>query len=365
MFADLPRRSDCSDKKMMNKTIPPGCVQACPGCKYREKSAEESDALKMLWVQKNLLAEISPIRTPAQRWHYRKKALLHARVLEGAWQFGFIRRMGRDEEFIPIPNCPIHEHYISQVLNQLRLPLDLPLVFVLIQGRALTFVLKCAKDLRWEKELDFKIPQMEAQWINWNPAAGRRVLSSKHWTLLQGKKWIGDEFLHGPSGFQQVSGLASQAIEQSEGFFAELDLDYGIDLYSGLGLSLKRWKQNNWHVLGVELGGESVEAARMNSGAEILVGRVEERIPQLKNFLRNRTKEDFFVFTNPPRGGHDPRVNEFLCETRPSRIAYLSCNVKSLAADIAALGYKIRSVQPYDFFPQTDHVEVLALLERP
>lgn len=345
------------------KSIPPGCVQECPGCKYREKSANESDALKMLWVQKNVLAEVSPILSPSQRWHYRKKALLHARVVEGCWQFGFIRRRGRAEEFIAIPDCPIHEEYIAEVLNQLHLPLDLPLAFVLIQGRALTFVLKCAPDFRWEKELNFAIPQMESLWINWNPAAGRRVLSSKHWSLLRGKKWIGQDFKHGPSGFQQVSGLASQAISQAENFFTESKLKIGLDLYSGLGLSLRAWKKNHLDVLGVELGGESVEAARMNSGAEILVGRVEERIPQLKKFLQERPGE-FFVFSNPPRGGHDPRVNDFLRELRPQRLAYLSCNVKTMAADIAALGYEIKTVQPYDFFPQTDHVEVLALLER-
>ena len=53
-------------------------------------------------------------------------------------------------------------------------------------------------------------------------------------------------------------------------------------------------------------------------------------------------------------------------EFRPERMAYLSCSAGTLSRDLAALtaaGYTVEALTPYDFFPQTRHVEILALLK--
>lgn len=314
----------------------------------------------MRWVESNISCAVNEIISPSKRWHYRKKALLHARW-QGKWEFGFLKKKGREEFFIPIPNCPIHEPYIPKILDFLseNLPENIPLKFILIQGGALTFVLKTS-ERGFEKELPHQIPGIESIWINWNPSAGRRVLNSKTWSHLSGAKWLGVPFQHGPSGFQQVSELSLHALDRAEKFLSEPNIETIFDLYSGIGISLSRWQKRGWKAVGVELNGECCEAARLNSNAEVLIGRVEERLPQLQKMICG----DFLVYTNPPRGGHHENVIEFFRKHRPKRIAYLSCNVKSLAADIRLLDYKICSIQPYDFFPQTDHVEVLALLER-
>jgi 23S rRNA (uracil1939-C5)-methyltransferase len=70
---------------------------------------------------------------------------------------------------------------------------------------------------------------------------------------------------------------------------------------------------------------------------------------------------------DPPRRGLPPGCTEALAELAPRRIAMLSCDPATLARDLAKLctrGFALRSVRGFDLFPQTAHVEALAVLER-
>ena len=69
---------------------------------------------------------------------------------------------------------------------------------------------------------------------------------------------------------------------------------------------------------------------------------------------------------DPSRSGCQPSVLDALLASPPARIAYVSCDPKSLARDLAILArsYRVDSVQPLDMFPQTHHVECLASLSR-
>ena len=178
--------------------------------------------------------------------------------------------------------------------------------------------------------------------------------------LVAGSRWIkSGEIWHGPTAFRQIlAELEDDAQTMAEKFFREFYPRQVVDFYSGIGVSLRRWQKAGWSAQGVELSGEAIEAARLNApGSTLWTGRVEERLPQLV------PGADFVVYTNPPRTGHDSRVNQWLSEKAPLAIAYLSCNVKNLKRDLADLpNYRLEKIQPFDFFPQTDHVEVLALL---
>ena len=78
------------------------------------------------------------------------------------------------------------------------------------------------------------------------------------------------------------------------------------------------------------------------------------------------------VLVNPPRTGLDPTIPEILERAAagtsgpaPDVLLYVSCNPATLARDLARLpSYEIRRVTPYDMFPQTAHVETLAVLAR-
>jgi 23S rRNA (uracil1939-C5)-methyltransferase len=91
-----------------------------------------------------------------------------------------------------------------------------------------------------------------------------------------------------------------------------------------------------------------------------LAGRVEE--------VLHRLPEPDLVMLNPPRGGAARRVTQTLERFgqagRVRRLAYVSCDPATLARDLTRLpSYRLRRVTAYDLFPQTAHVETLALLE--
>ena len=74
------------------------------------------------------------------------------------------------------------------------------------------------------------------------------------------------------------------------------------------------------------------------------------------------------AYVNPPRSGLEAPVTAALAtDLRPMRLAYLSCSAGTLARDLSVLeaaGYRVKAIEPYDFFPLTHHVETLARLDR-
>ncbi len=73
-------------------------------------------------------------------------------------------------------------------------------------------------------------------------------------------------------------------------------------------------------------------------------------------------------YLNPPRSGlEDGLCAAFGTWLRPERVAYLSCSAGTLARDLKLLeshGLRVEGLSPWEFFPRTHHVEVLALLSR-
>ena len=94
----------------------------------------------------------------------------------------------------------------------------------------------------------------------------------------------------------------------------------------------------------------------------MLAGRVESR-----GDLRQRLAAADVVLVDPPRTGLEEGVRETLRKAAPNRIVYLSCDPATLARDLSEIlqdGYEIASVELFDLFPQTPHVETLVRLEK-
>jgi len=74
-----------------------------------------------------------------------------------------------------------------------------------------------------------------------------------------------------------------------------------------------------------------------------------------------------FAVVDPPRGGLSPLMRKHLAASGPPLLAYVSCAPETLARDAAALiasGYALTSLDLYDFYPQTTHIETLAVFEK-
>jgi tRNA/tmRNA/rRNA uracil-C5-methylase (TrmA/RlmC/RlmD family) len=70
------------------------------------------------------------------------------------------------------------------------------------------------------------------------------------------------------------------------------------------------------------------------------------------------------VVTNPPRTGMDERVSLELERLRPARVVYISCDPATLARDLQRMPqFRLILIQAFDLFPQTSHVETVAVLE--
>ena len=86
----------------------------------------------------------------------------------------------------------------------------------------------------------------------------------------------------------------------------------------------------------------------------------------MKNWLKEGIKPSL-ILVDPPRKGLTESFIKASSQTGADHIAYISCNVATMARDIKLyqeLGYELKKVQPVDLFPQTHHVEVVGLLTR-
>jgi len=97
----------------------------------------------------------------------------------------------------------------------------------------------------------------------------------------------------------------------------------------------------------------------VEQGAEALA--CAARLPQLDPWWAETPPGRRLGYLNPPRTGLEGEVLSWLGQVgRPARLVYHSCSAGTLARDLTALcvdGYRVERLTPYDFFPQTRHVE--------
>jgi tRNA/tmRNA/rRNA uracil-C5-methylase (TrmA/RlmC/RlmD family) len=132
-----------------------------------------------------------------------------------------------------------------------------------------------------------------------------------------------------------------------------------VDLYCGVGLFAGALTARGCDVLGVELNAEAVVFARRNvPGARFEAASVDR-------FLKRLPRRSDLVVLDPPRKGAGRAVVEAVAAMRPRTICYVACDPAALGRDLAyfaRLGYAATSIEAFDLFPQTYHVECVATL---
>lgn len=155
------------------------------------------------------------------------------------------------------------------------------------------------------------------------------------------------------------------------------DMEYLVDAYCGSGLFsvsiASDEKSQVKKVLGVEISERAVEFAQKNAElnkiskehCDFILGKAEKLFEHIQ-FPNDKTG----VILDPPRKGCDEIFLKQLSQFEPNRIVYISCNVHSQARDVKYFlnetengeKYQIESIRGFDFFPQTHHVESVAVL---
>jgi tRNA/tmRNA/rRNA uracil-C5-methylase (TrmA/RlmC/RlmD family) len=138
------------------------------------------------------------------------------------------------------------------------------------------------------------------------------------------------------------------------------------DLYGGVGTIALHLAGQVGHVTCVESVEESAQLAERNIAAN-RVRNVAMVAADVLAFLRDQSIGQFdVVVADPPRVGLGPDVCRELLRLRPRRLVYVSCNALSQIEDARALasGYRLTELRGYDMFPQTPHMEALAVFER-
>ncbi len=142
-----------------------------------------------------------------------------------------------------------------------------------------------------------------------------------------------------------------------------------FDLFCGIGTIGLTMAEKAGEVWGLEIVPEAIEDAERNArvndvgNAKFVAGNARTGVRPL---LEEAGKPDVVVI-DPPRAGLSQKIVRRVLECEAKRIVYVSCNPTTLAPNAAQLveaGYALRRVRPVDMFPQTPHIECVALFER-
>jgi 23S rRNA (uracil1939-C5)-methyltransferase len=153
--------------------------------------------------------------------------------------------------------------------------------------------------------------------------------------------------------------------------------DLALDLYAGVGFFTLPLTKQFERVVSVDANLSATRNLREN--AENAGAAVVSHSEHTEEFLKKTTERPDFVVLDPPRAGLGQSAAQKLADLGPNEIAYLSCDPSTLARDLAVLlqtprrpgelpmsvhRYEIVSVDFFDLFPQTFHIETLLRLRR-
>ncbi|MCS6772715.1 MAG: class I SAM-dependent RNA methyltransferase [Anaerolineae bacterium] len=170
-------------------------------------------------------------------------------------------------------------------------------------------------------------------------------------------------FVPGEAFFQVNAAVASTLIREVLRALALTGQEHVLDLYCGVGLFTRPIAERARLTWGVESNPRAASAARQNLRgltANVIAADVEAALQRAT--LRSIRWDA--VVLDPPRAGMTREALQHLIALSCSRIVYVSCDPATLARDARSLlqaGYQLVEVQPLDMFPQTRHVESVAL----
>lgn len=195
-------------------------------------------------------------------------------------------------------------------------------------------------------------------------AARERDVTLTVWFVPEGglPRVVAGDSDHWPATvFEQVHPVMGERVRRTAVELLDVQSGERIwDLYAGIGEGSVLLAARNADVVSVERDANAVRVAArlLPSTVDRRTGAVEDVAPTLP--------APATVLTNPPRGGMDAAATAAIVRAAPRRVVYISCDPATLARDVVAMSprYRVTQLLAFDQFPQTAHLECIAVLER-
>ncbi|MFD8017704.1 23S rRNA (uracil(1939)-C(5))-methyltransferase RlmD [Staphylococcus warneri] len=327
-------------------------------------------------------------------WRYRNKSQIPVGLSKDQQPImGFYRQ--RSHDIIDMESCLIQDQQHQQVMNDLKQLIselnisvynektkkgllrhlvvrtghytNQLMIILVTNGKAF----KQAESL--VDALVRKYPNVTSIKQNINDAYSNVIMGPQSITLY-GEEEIEDQlsevtFNISDQSFYQINSHQTEKLYQQALDYAQLTGDeIVLDTYCGIGTIAIYMAENARHVYGVEVVPSAINDANQNAtknqleNTTFVCGKAEEVILKWK---AEGIRPDV-VMVDPPRKGCDETFLETILELNPKRIVYISCNPSTQQRDAHILNhqYDLKEITPVDMFPQTTHIETVALFER-
>jgi len=341
--------------------IQPRCRHygTCGGCNYQHLAYRDQLAFKQRIVKGQLQRmaglvdfPVAPVVPSPNEWNYRNTVQFRVSY-DG--KVGY--QAAGTNNLVEISECHLPMNEVNSLWPKLLLEPGSGIHRInLRQGGEgdLMLVLESDQEAPPEFSVDFPISVVFK-----NPES-QYVLSGEDLILMQVK---GRDFRVSVDSFFQVNLPQAEAmVDHVIALAGSLEGKTVLDAYSGVGLFSTFLAATAKRLIAIEVSESSCNDFAVNlddfENVELYIDQAENVLPTLKTSL------DLAV-VDPPRAGLDSRVVSSLIATKPQKVIYVSCDPATLARDIKRFidgGYTLKSVTPFDQFPQTYHIECVAEL---
>lgn len=381
--------------------VQPACeiYQACGGCQIMhlryDKQLDFKQDLLLQALKKFKPAgyehfDIRPTIGMDQPTHYRAKLQFQTRSFKGKVTAGLYAE--GSHRLIGITDCLVQDeetqtiiNAVSDLLTKHRIPIynerrEQGIRTVMVRRASQTgqvqliFVTSCQVNLtRLIEQLTKQFPAIVTVALNWNQSKSSEIYGERT-EILWGQEAISEavldyEFSLSPRAFYQLNP------QQTEVLYGEavkaLDIDgteHLIDAYCGVGTIGFAFARKVQSVRGMDIIPEAIQDARKNAerlglkNTHYEAGKAEDIIPK---WYEEGYRADALV-VDPPRTGLDDKLLDTILHYKPSKMVYVSCNVSTLARDLAKLAkvYDVEYIQSVDMFPHTARTEAVVKLSK-
>ncbi|NQL61305.1 23S rRNA (uracil(1939)-C(5))-methyltransferase RlmD [Streptococcus suis] len=381
--------------------VQPACeiYQACGGCQIMhlryDKQLDFKQDLLLQALKKFKPAgyehfDIRPTIGMDQPTHYRAKLQFQTRSFKGEVTAGLYAE--GSHRLIGITDCLVQDeetqtiiNAVSDLLTKHRIPIynerrEQGIRTVMVRRASQTgqvqliFVTSCQVNLtRLIEQLTKQFPAIVTVALNWNQSKSSEIYGERT-DILWGQEAISEavldyEFSLSPRAFYQLNP------QQTEVLYGEavkaLDIDgteHLIDAYCGVGTIGFAFARKVQSVRGMDVIPEAIQDARKNAdrlglkNTHYEAGKAEDIIPK---WYEEGYRADALV-VDPPRTGLDDKLLDTILHYKPAKMVYVSCNVSTLARDLAKLAkvYNVEYIQSVDMFPHTARTEAVVKLSK-